>query len=154
MTGSAQDRWRTASGQALSEEVLARLMAGRPLDDLGLEKVEGRIDLRGLPAPVPRRLARYEQAGWFIEKLGNLVKFDGVTLRGLDLSGASLDSFRFHKCIIENCLFDGARCHDWRMWESRTRETSRVIHAPCSLCQLYPGRRRACMKDGLFHERM
>lgn len=124
MTGSAQDRWRTASGQTLSEEVLARLMAGRPLDELGLEKVEGRIDLRGLPAPVPRRLARYEQAGWFIEKLGNLVRFEEVALRGLDLSGASLDSFRFHRCIIENCLFDGARCHDWRMWESRTRETS------------------------------
>jgi hypothetical protein len=45
-------------------------------------------------------------------------------LRGLDLPGASLDSFRFHRCIIENCLFDGARCHDWRMWESATRETS------------------------------
>jgi uncharacterized protein YjbI with pentapeptide repeats len=124
VTGSTRDRWRTAEGQALAEEVLARLVAGRPLDELGLAKVDGRIDLRGLPAPVPRRLARYEQAGWFIEKLGNLFILREVALRGLDLSGAFLDSFRFHKCIIENCLLDGARCHDWRMWECGIRETS------------------------------
>jgi len=103
---------------------LARLMSGRPLDGLGLEKAEGRVDLRGLPAPVPRRLARYEHAGWFIEKLGNLVQFKDVALRDLDLSGASLDSFRFNGCIIENCVFDGARCNDWRIWETQTRETS------------------------------
>jgi uncharacterized protein YjbI with pentapeptide repeats len=122
--GSARDRWRTAEGQALSEEVLARLVAGRPLGGLGLGEVEGRIDLRGLPAPVPRRLARYEQAGWFIEKLGSLVKLKKVALRGLDLSGAALDSFRLHGCVIENCRFDEARCHDWRMWECRILDSS------------------------------
>jgi uncharacterized protein YjbI with pentapeptide repeats len=117
--GRMRDRWETPAGRLLAEEVLARLVAGRPLDGLGLGDVAGRTDLRGLPAPTPKRLARFEAAGWFVESLGNLVR-----LRGLDLSGASLDSFRFHQCVIEECVLDKARCNDWRMWESRIRNTS------------------------------
>ena len=33
-------------------------------------------------------------------------------------------------------------------------DAMRVIHAPCSLRQLYPERRHVYMKDGLFRERM
>jgi uncharacterized protein YjbI with pentapeptide repeats len=124
MSGSTRDRWETPKGRSLAEEILARMVAGRPLDELALGEVDGRIDLRGLPAPPPRRLARFEAAGWFVEELGNLIKFQGVTLRGMDLSGAALDSFRFSSCAIEDCVLDKARCHDWRMWESRVENTS------------------------------
>jgi uncharacterized protein YjbI with pentapeptide repeats len=89
-----------------------------------LGTIAGLLDLRGLPAPVPQRLARFEQAGWFFEKLGNLIKLEEVTLQSLDLSGASLEGFRLRKCVVENCKFDEARCHDWRMWESRISNTS------------------------------
>lgn len=100
-----RDRWETPAGRLLADEVLARLAADRPLDGLGLGDVAGRTDLRGLPAPKPRRLT-------------------GVTLRGLDLSGASLGSFRFHQCVIEDCVVAKARCNDWRIWESQIRDTS------------------------------
>ena len=119
-----RDRWETAEGSHLAEEILARMVAGRPLDELALGEVDGRIDLRGLPAPPPRRLARFEAAGWFVEELGNLIKLQGVTLRRLDLSGAVLDSLRLNSCAIEDCVLDKARCHDWRMWESRVKDTS------------------------------
>jgi Phage integrase, N-terminal SAM-like domain len=33
-------------------------------------------------------------------------------------------------------------------------EALRVIHAPCSLCEIYPERRHVYMKNGLFRERM
>ena len=36
----------------------------------------------------------------------------------------------------------------------RHSKTMRVIHAPCSLCQIYPERRHVYMKNGLFRERM
>jgi uncharacterized protein YjbI with pentapeptide repeats len=122
--GSVRARWDTQDGRLLAEEVLARLVAGRPLDGLGLGEVGGRVDLRGLPAPAPRRLARFEAAGWFVEHLGDLVELQGVRLRGLDLSGAFLDSFRFTGCVIEDCVLDKARCHDWRAWDSHVEHTS------------------------------
>jgi hypothetical protein len=74
---------------------VARLVAGRRLDGLGLGWHEGRVDLRGLPAPVRARLRRFESQGWFVEVLGDLITFRGVQQRGLDLSGAQSQSLRF-----------------------------------------------------------
>jgi uncharacterized protein YjbI with pentapeptide repeats len=103
-------RWRTDDGKALSEEVVARLLVGRPLGDLGLGEHDGRVDLRGLPMPQPQRLRRYEKHGWFIEELSDRLLFKGVRLVGLDFSGSLLDSIRCWDSRIEDCRFDGARC--------------------------------------------
>ncbi|HSR84161.1 MAG TPA: pentapeptide repeat-containing protein [Streptosporangiaceae bacterium] len=99
--------------------MIARLLAGRDLDSLHLGKREGRVDLRGLPAPTPRRLDRFESMGWFVEELGDLVSFRGVRLRAIDFSGAQLPSLRFHDVVIDDCRFDGAACRDWRLWSSQ-----------------------------------
>jgi len=117
-------RWDTPDGRALAEEALARLMAGRSLDDLHLGEVDGRVDLRALPAPIPKRLERFEIDRWFVDKLGDLITFRGVALRGIDLSGAFLDSFRIHDCVIEDCVLDRARCHGWRMWDTKVRDST------------------------------
>ncbi len=118
------ERWRTPAGQALAEEVLAHLLAGRPLDGLGVDHHDGRFDLRGMPAPPPRRLQRFEAAGFFVEQLGDLVRFEGVRLEGLDLSGAQLRSFRFFDTSITDCRFDAANCADWRLWGSDVTDSS------------------------------
>jgi uncharacterized protein YjbI with pentapeptide repeats len=118
------DRWRTAQGQELAQDVLARLIAGRDLGDLELGEHQSRIDLRGLPAPIPRRLKRYELKGWFVEELGDLVTLRGARLQRLDLSGGQLQSFRFFHCTIEDCVFDRANCQDWRMWAVDVTHTS------------------------------
>lgn len=110
------DRWKTEAGQALADEVIARLIAGRPFHDLGLDDREGRVDLRFLPAPIPRRLQRFEAHGWYVERLGDLVEFQQARLENLDLSGAQLRSLRFHDSQIVGSRFDGADCHDWRLW--------------------------------------
>ena len=106
----AAARWRSDAGKALAEEVVARLLAGRPLDGLELGEHDGRVDLRGLPFPQPQRLRRFEQDGWFIEELSDRVCFKGARLARLDLSGAVLDTVRFWDTTIEDCRFDGARC--------------------------------------------
>jgi uncharacterized protein YjbI with pentapeptide repeats len=112
-------RWRSEPGATLAEEVVARLVAGRPLEGLGLDEYEGRIDLRCLPAPTPRRLERFESLGWFVETLGDVVTLRGVALARLDLSGAHLQSLRFHDATIRDCRFEGAACRDWRLWGTR-----------------------------------
>jgi hypothetical protein len=120
--GGLGDRWRTPEGQALAEEAVARLVAGRGLDGLGLGWHEGRVDLRGLPVPVPARLRRFESQGWFVEILGNLITFRGARLRGLDLSGAQLQSLRFFGSQIADCRLDGANCQDWRLWDTEVAD--------------------------------
>jgi uncharacterized protein YjbI with pentapeptide repeats len=90
--------------------VVARLLAGLPLDDLGLGECDGRVDLRGLPFPQPERLGRSEWGGWVFEKLGERVWFKGGRLARLDLSGARLDMVVFWDTSIEDCRFDGAHC--------------------------------------------
>lgn len=118
------DRWSTETGQALAEEVIARLIARRPLDGLELAEHEGRVDLRYLPAPAPKRLERFETQGWSVQRLGNLIELTGASLEGLDLSGAQLQSFRFFDTRINNCRFDGANCRDWRLWASEITDSS------------------------------
>jgi uncharacterized protein YjbI with pentapeptide repeats len=110
------DRWRSGAGGLLAEEIVARLVTGRSTDGLGLDEHEGRLDLRCLPLPTPRRLDRFETQGWFVEKLRDVVGFRRVQLARLDLSGAQLQSLRFHDVSIVDCRFDGAACRDWRLW--------------------------------------
>jgi len=90
----------------------------------GLGEVDGRADLRGLPAPVPRRLRRFESAAWFAEELGELVVLRDVRLEGLDLRGAQLQSLRFFGSVIADCRLDGASCQDRRMWDTRVCDSS------------------------------
>lgn len=116
MDSSLRKRWNTSDGRERAEEAIACLVAGRRLDGLGLDSVDGRLDLRGLPVPVPRRLQRFETAGWFAEKLGELVQFRGRHLESIDFSGAQLQSLRFTDSQITNCQFLDANCRDWRLW--------------------------------------
>jgi uncharacterized protein YjbI with pentapeptide repeats len=117
-------RWLTPEGRERAEEVMARLAAGYSLAGLGLAEVEGRVDLRGLPVPVAKRLRRFETAGWFAEELGDLVVLRGVRLEGLDLSGAQLQGVRFFGSQIAGCQLDGASCQDWRMWDAEATDCS------------------------------
>jgi uncharacterized protein YjbI with pentapeptide repeats len=113
-------RWSTAEGQKLAHEVVARLVKGRALDNLPLERHEGRIDLRGLQVTAPKTGRRItgrlgEQSLTAIE-LAGILELRGVVLDGLDLSGAQLESLRFFDSKIANSRFNGANCKDWRLW--------------------------------------
>src|ERR1051326_7559017 len=122
MDSGLRRRWETAEGQERADEAIACLLAGRRLGGLGLGEVDGRVDLRGLSAPIPRRLRRFETAGWFAEQLGDLVEFRSTTLEGLDFTGAQLQSLRFHDSQIIGCVFEEANCRDWRLWGSEVAD--------------------------------
>lgn len=129
MLGELRRRWDTPEGVVLAGEVLGRLKAGQPLAGLGLGEVGGRVDLRGFPAPHPRPVTRGDMEHWWAGK-GSLaekaepVELLGVTLRGLDLSGAVLDWVRIRGCVIEDCKLDSAHGHDLAIARSRVRDTS------------------------------
>ena len=129
-------RWDSPEGVLLAGEVLGRLRAGQSLGGLGLGEVDGRTDLRGFPSPsprpVPREVAQTDlariRAGTLApgEGLGKheLVEVVGVTLRGLDLSGAVLDRMTIRDCVVEDCVLDRVHGQGLGIARSRVRNTS------------------------------
>jgi uncharacterized protein YjbI with pentapeptide repeats len=82
------DRWCTRDGVTAARAILDRLAAGADLADLRLPTVDGRLDLRGLPA-----------GGLFTE---------GGTLSDADLSHCSLSSAHLDGVRWTRCRLDGA----------------------------------------------
>jgi uncharacterized protein YjbI with pentapeptide repeats len=111
--GEVTERWRTPTGSTLAEEVVRRLLAGDPLDDLNLNKIDGLVDLRGLPAT---SVGNNGATGWAIAS--------DLSWELLDLSWSDVSGWRFRNCIFRRCLFDSADCRDWRVWESRVEDCS------------------------------
>jgi uncharacterized protein YjbI with pentapeptide repeats len=101
-----------------------RLTAGKSLDDLGVARVGGRLDLRGIVAPAPSFGRKVASPRGHVAELTNLVVLRGVSWNGLDFSGAKLGSLRFFDSVIDDCRFESANCRDWRMWGTRVRDTS------------------------------
>jgi len=90
-------------------ELVRRLAAGAPLDDLGLPRFEGRVDLRG---------ARFDDL---------VVGLDGPgSWREIDFSGATFTELMIRNLSVDNCLFDKARLDSMRMWGTQVRNTSFV----------------------------
>lgn len=89
------------------------LSAGRDLAGLGLGKVSGRWDLRGIKEPATPWSRREPNP-----------TFRRATLRGLDFSEGSLNHFRFFDCSFVDCIFDNADLSDSRLWGSSIIECS------------------------------
>jgi hypothetical protein len=120
---SVVNRWRTDEGAARAKRVLDGLAVGQLPADLGWGVVGGRLDLRGLPAPLPKRSNRREIGGRFVEELSELLTIREASISGLDLSGAQLESLRMFSSTVSDCVFDDARCQDWRLWGCQVRDS-------------------------------
>jgi uncharacterized protein YjbI with pentapeptide repeats len=129
---AAGERWSGADGLRLRDEVLARLLAGAGLDGLGLGELDGRIDLRGLPLADPAVVGSvpislpWQSSISAVQTLGQLVRFEGVRLVGLDLRGARWNHARFFACELVDSRFDVASCVHWRMWDTNVSACSFV----------------------------
>jgi uncharacterized protein YjbI with pentapeptide repeats len=99
-------------------QVWARLVRGGTLQDLGLSTVGGRIDLRGLNVPEPSVVRQFVTAGAELSELGGLTVIRGGRWQDIDFTKANLNDLRFFDSQIENCVFERARCKDWRLWGS------------------------------------
>src|SRR5712691_4691400 len=116
----ARSRWSTDEGSKLAAEVWQRLRAGNAFDDLPLDHVEGKIDLRGFTAPkdMRPRIATYEIGGLELDELGGESPraLHGVELVSLDLSDSDLRGFHIKDCRIRDCRFDRGDLRDGGMW--------------------------------------
>jgi uncharacterized protein YjbI with pentapeptide repeats len=72
---------------------------------------------------LPRRDNRREIDGWFVEELSGSLTIRGASLSGLDFSGAQLESLRMFNSAMSDCVFDAARCQDWRLWGCQIRDS-------------------------------
>jgi uncharacterized protein YjbI with pentapeptide repeats len=116
----------------LAGEVLARLKAGAALSGLELGEVNGRVDLRGFPAPLPRPVSRVDAARFLSGRLApeafvamaEQVIVEGVSLRGLELTGARLDEVNFRRCEMEDSVLDGVSGRNLGLTFTRVRGCS------------------------------
>jgi uncharacterized protein YjbI with pentapeptide repeats len=130
-TRSPADRWRGPDGQRLAGLVLARMSSLDSLADLALGEHEGRVDLRGFAVPQPEVIAEAyaaeagpDGAATVLRQMSGLVEFRGIELANLDLSHSHLDHLRFDDAVLTDCLFDSARCRDWRAWHFTVERSS------------------------------
>lgn len=108
----------------LERQVVARLAGGGPLDGLGLGRVEGRWDLRGMHLSNVRRSGGPTVGGYATTQLEEMDQLKGVRLEGLDLTGAVWEHLRLTSVEINDCVMDRARLPDLRMWDSHWRKCS------------------------------
>jgi uncharacterized protein YjbI with pentapeptide repeats len=109
----------------LVNEVWVRLVAGKPLADLGLPVTESnQVDLRGLTAPEATVTGKRSLGRLAVNELSDQTVIRGRIWKNLDFSHAKLDGLRLFDCRIEDCGFDAASCRDWRMWGTTLQRTS------------------------------
>lgn len=108
----------------MDKEPWHRLVQGKPLVGLGLALKDGRVDLRGLLAPEPSVARTFRTPGADVAVLEGTTEVRGAVWKALDLSGSRLNGVRFFDCIIENCVFDGCSCKDWRLWSTKVSDST------------------------------
>lgn len=83
-------RWTGPDGAERAAEIWRRLLSGTSLDGCGVGAIEGRWDLRGIPAPQPTvtRVSRWR--GWSVQHLADVVELTEIALESLDFRGAGL----------------------------------------------------------------
>jgi uncharacterized protein YjbI with pentapeptide repeats len=108
---------------SLAAEAWGRLITGQSLDGLALSTIDRRIDLRTLVVPGPSVVRQYTTTAANVKELRAIV-IRGAQWRGIDFSNSQLDSLRFFDTIMDDCVFDGARCRGWRVWGSSISNTT------------------------------
>jgi uncharacterized protein YjbI with pentapeptide repeats len=104
-------------------EIWDRLLAGKPLDGLGLETRDGRIDIRGLALPEATVLRRFQFHGVAIAEVDSGI-IHGTKWRNLDFSESKLAGLRLMRGLVENCRFDDCNLQGVRIWATSFRDVS------------------------------
>jgi hypothetical protein len=101
-----KDRWR-GDRQGVARRAVERLVLGEPTDDLPIDRVDGRIDLRSLWLANTRDLY-----GLPADPLVTAPTATDVTWCDIDLSGSTF-RILLRNAHLTNIKFDGAGWPDW-----------------------------------------
>lgn len=124
LNSEMRERWLSPEGKAQAAKVVRALSRGRDLARIGVDRFDGRFDLRGLIVEIPGEVATKVEGDRSVTDASKLWEFKGTTLSDLDLRGAILPHFRFFTAQIENCLFDNADLRGWRLWGTDVMDSS------------------------------
>lgn len=126
LSSDARDRWNTAEGHQLTQEVWRRLVAGESLRSLPLGENEGRLDLRGIQAPVVFKNEGRFFRNWALHEVRGRLEFRNVQFEDLDFTGSALKHAQFFNSRIKGCRFDHADCEGLGVRATDVTETSFV----------------------------
>ena len=100
----------TREGKELAVEVLLRLIRNRSLEDLPVDLVDGRADLRGLWLGYPSRIPSVARG------IHDAVLVKAARWQDIDFTWSSLPMY-FEDSTITNCRFDHL---EWPAWQSQS----------------------------------
>jgi uncharacterized protein YjbI with pentapeptide repeats len=109
-------RWLTSEGQRLAREVVTRLLTGAPLDDLDLQVVDHRKDLRGLWLGSTLDLRGQDSRGALHAPLVAI----GASWSKIDFSYGTLP-INLDRCQLDDIVFDRVGWQNWRATASELR---------------------------------
>jgi uncharacterized protein YjbI with pentapeptide repeats len=95
-----------------------QLIRGRPLDDLGIAKIDGRLDLRNIHVADPYPVKKMASPVGEVTFLGGITDLKNARWLSIDFSGSQLSGLRLSDSEVQNCLFDRCRMHDLRVWRT------------------------------------
>ena len=105
-------RWSEPDRLRLVRDIRTWLTGQGPQPD-GLEKHQGRTDLRGIPlTATPATIGDKDNPA------------AGITWDSLDLTGSQLEQLRFFAGTITNCVFDTANLNGLRLWGTRVTDST------------------------------
>lgn len=111
------ERWKSDKGQELSSRVLNGILQGDSLEHLGLDKYEGRVDIRGIQFPrfldIPRTVFK---DGAFVDTDCSFANFQGSAWQrwrfdNVLFVSAKMDEVRFSECEFAAVSFAKASLH-------------------------------------------
>ena len=105
-----------------AKEIWACLSTGGDLGSLGIPRLDGRWDLRGLKVLKPTSTEVTGLPPGIRMNRGVLQSTDAVW-KNIHFSNCQLEEIRFHDLTVENCVFSNCKCSGWRVWGSSFRDT-------------------------------
>jgi uncharacterized protein YjbI with pentapeptide repeats len=119
------DRWKTAEGRALADEITYNILRRKRLDKLkALGRVGGRVDLRGFGFPATGRLNQLGLKHPERYASNVYIVLEKIQWSGLDFSHGRLGALQFFNSQIEDCVFDDAFCEDWTVRKTRVSDST------------------------------
>jgi uncharacterized protein YjbI with pentapeptide repeats len=102
----------------MTAEIWGQLIRGKPVSDAGVPTIDGRLDLRNLHVAEPHAVKTVRSPLVDVTVLGGTTSIENASWQSIDFSSSQLPGLRFLDCQIRNCVFDGCRMGDLRVWRT------------------------------------
>jgi len=107
---------------ASTKDVLTRLATSGDLEGLGIPKLDGRWDLRGLQVPERTSVELKGLPPGIVMQQGFL-RLKNAVWKDIHFTDCQLEEIRFFDLTVENCVFSKCKCKGWRFWGSSFTDT-------------------------------